>query len=185
MKKMSLARVLGSLASLARTGWMLRGVPPAIAETVAEHAFASAVIAGELCWRARRRGLEVDVGRCIAMAVYHDMAESIIGDITRRADLGSEKRRVEERAYMELPLSPEAKELYLEFEGSASLEARLARVAELLATYWRATLYRSHGYEVDDIMESAKREALSIARESGLLYEVQEVVAEVTWVDQS
>lgn len=163
-----LGDMLLALVSLARTGWMLDGVPARDAETVAEHLFAAAVIALELGERLKARGLRVSPERAAALALAHDLAESVIGDVTRRAvGLSEAKRRAEAEAYESLPLSPGVKRLYREFEEEASLEALVARASELLATAWRAKVYIARGYRVERIMESTLREALRVAEKGG------------------
>ncbi|MFN4046079.1 MAG: HD domain-containing protein, partial [Acidilobaceae archaeon] len=78
---MKLGEVLAALTSLARTGWMLRGVPHSLAENVAEHLFVSAIIAYEIAVEASKRGLPVNPEKAAAVALVHDLAEALIGDI--------------------------------------------------------------------------------------------------------
>ncbi len=167
-RRYSLGSALRGVYNLARTGWMLRGVPPSQAETVASHSYASAVIAFELAVEASRRGLRVDPYRAAAIALLHDLAESIIGDISRRAGLGEAKRRAEEEAYEALDVSEEAKSLYREFEDFSTPEARVARIAELLATHWMAVEYSCRGFDVGEIAESTLREAEVLAGDGAL-----------------
>ena len=164
----SLREALVALSSLARTGWMLRGVPRELAETVAEHSFMAAVIALELASEASRRGLKVDPFKAASMALIHDMAESIIGDIPKRA--GIDKSGVERSAFMSLPVSATIKSLYEEFEEGKSLEAVIARVAELTATLLKGLEYKRQGYEVDEIIESMREGIRRIASSSGLTW---------------
>lgn len=163
-----LASVLRALSSLARTGWMLRGVPPSIAESVASHAFYSSVIALELALEARRSGLKVDPYKSAVIALVHDMGEAIIGDISRRAGLAEAKEEAEAEAFKMLPVSPEVKEAYEEFKSMATIEASIARIAELLATHAKALEYSAQGFDVRDIRDSTISEAARIAREWGL-----------------
>jgi len=159
----SLGEVLRGLVNLARTGWMLRGVPPSEAETVASHSYVASVIAFELAVEASRSGVSVDPYRAAVMTMLHDMAESVIGDISRRAGLGEAKREAERRAYMSLEVSEEAKRLFREFEEASTVEARVARISELLATYWMAKVYSCRGFPVEEIGESSLEEARRLA----------------------
>ncbi len=175
-----LGDMLLALVSLARTGWMLDGVPARDAETVAEHVFTAAVIALELGERLKARGLQVSPERAAAIALAHDLAESVIGDVTRRAaGLGEAKRRAEAEAYESLPLSPGVKSLYREFEEGGSLEALVARASELLATAWRAKVYVSRGYRVEGILESTLRESLAVAGRGGFRAELERLAEEL------
>jgi putative hydrolase of HD superfamily len=172
----SLYRVLEALSSLARTGWMLRGVPHSLAESVAEHSYWAAVLALEIASRAKNEGLEVDPYKAAAIALVHDMAEAVIGDIARVSGISrDEKRRAEERAFMSLPLSGEARELYAEFEEGRTLEARIARLAEELATLLRALFYRRLGYDVSDIERNMRKSVATLAGELGVSDIIREV----------
>ena len=84
------ARLLGGLKVTPRTGWVRRGVPKY--ESVADHS-----------WRVAALSLllpcDFDVSRCMAMAVVHDVAESLIGDICPGDNVSKEeKRRMEAQA---------------------------------------------------------------------------------------
>jgi putative hydrolase of HD superfamily len=162
-----LGSVLRALNRLARTGWMLRGIPGCSAETVAQHSFTAAVLALELAWEARGRGLEVDPLKASAIALLHDVAEAWVGDIPKPAGLDEVKVRLEDEAVESSPLSPLAKSLYHEFNSHSTLEAAVARAAELLATHLAATWYKGEGYPVDDILANTLDSARRVAREAG------------------
>jgi len=151
----TLPRMLEALESLARTGWMLRGVPPALAETVAVHSFKAAVIAYETAVKLKARGLAVSPEKAALIALFHDVAESVIGDIAKTAGIGEAKREAEARAVEALPLSAEARELVREYEED-SPEALVARAAELAATALEAERLERTGYPgVSEIRNSS------------------------------
>lgn len=160
-------RLQAALSSIARSGWMMRGIPPGMAETVAAHTAAAALLAIELAWEAWREDPKVSPERAAALAVVHDVAEAWVGDIPRPAGVEG-KEEAEMEAVQGSMLSEKAKLLYREFTEASSLEAVIARVAEKLATYTMALHYRSLGYPVDDIIESSLREALANAERAGL-----------------
>ena len=155
------ATVLRALESLARTGWMLRGVPPGEAETVAAHLFKAAVIALDIGYRLRDEGVQLEPERAALIALLHDTGESIIGDIPKTAGISEAKKRAEQRAVDSLPFHPRVRELVHEFEEDSS-EALLARLAESLATLLRAIDYERQGYPVGEIRESMKRVIASV-----------------------
>ena len=163
----SLGSVLRALYNLARTGWMLRGVPPSQAETVAQHSFLASILALELAEEARHRGVEVDPLRASAIALLHDAAEAWVGDIPKPAGLEEAKVEAEGRAIASAPLSGLAKGLYREFNERSTREALIARAAELLATHLAASWYRGLGYPVDDILENTLAAARRAAGEAG------------------
>lgn len=72
-----------------RTGWLKAGVPRV--ESVADHSYRAALLALVL----PESG--VDRVRCMKMALVHDLAESIVGDITPSCGVSTdEKHRREE-----------------------------------------------------------------------------------------
>ena len=156
-----------ALSSIARSGWMMRGIPASAAETVAAHTAAAALLALEIAWEARRMGLEVSPEKAAAIALVHDVAEAWVGDIPKPARVEG-KEEAELRAVESSPLSPHTRSLYREFMQRSSIEARIARAAEKLATYTMALHYKSLGYRVDDIIESSLSAALREASEAGV-----------------
>jgi len=153
----TLSEVFLALASLARTGWMLRGVPSQLAETVSNHSFIAGVVAFELAIHLSDKGYQVDPYKAVAMALLHDVGEALIGDIPKVAGIGDAKREAEAKAVASLPLSEEAKRLIAEFEEGGSNEAAVARIAELAATWIMGVYYEGLGYRVEEIIESSRR----------------------------
>ncbi len=161
--------ILKAATALVRTGWMLRGVPPAIGETVADHSFAAALIALELGFRLQRKGFNVDPYRAASIALVHDIGETIIGDIPRVSGIPRrEKAYAEARAVESLGIDDNIKNLYREFEEERTLEARIARLSELLSTYLRGLEYEELGYDVRDIIDNMKNEIIEIAGRLGV-----------------
>lgn len=68
---------VGRLKDLPRTGWIDRGIPRADAESVADHSFRTAL----LVWLACAEAPRLDRNRVIKLALIHDLAEAITGDI--------------------------------------------------------------------------------------------------------
>ncbi len=182
MARKGLAETIIALSSLARTGWMLRGVPHELAETVAEHSFAAAILSFELSVRLRENGAGIDPYKTAAIALLHDVGESVIGDIPKTAGIAEAKRYAENRALEYLALSDEAKKLVGEFDAQSTTEAVVAKISESLATLLRACHYKRMGYRVDEIIESMKaviKHMLSLSRVSGYGGLVEEFVSEV------
>ncbi|EFO87819.1 hypothetical protein CRE_05740 [Caenorhabditis remanei] len=78
--------VLDSLKHLKRTGWVNCGVPEP--ETVACHMYRMAVLAMTL--EGQIDGL--DTVRAVKMALVHDIAESIVGDITPHCGISNQDK---------------------------------------------------------------------------------------------
>jgi putative hydrolase of HD superfamily len=66
---------IGRLKAAKRTGWLDRGVPNEEAESVADHSFRTAILA----WLAA--GEELDRDKVLKLALVHDLAEALTGDI--------------------------------------------------------------------------------------------------------
>src|SRR4051812_41340087 len=73
---------LQRLKRLDRTGWVLRGLP-AGAESVAAHSYGVALAAMLLADECAERGVEVDAGRVMRLALLHDLQETRTGDMPR------------------------------------------------------------------------------------------------------
>src|SRR3954464_13130145 len=109
----SLLRLLhaaGRLKETERAGWVLRGVEAP--ESVADHSWRVALLALLLAPAAEGAP---DPARAMALALVHDLAECMVGDITPFDGVDrAEKRRREEAAMSELSaLAPGAQLLAL------------------------------------------------------------------------
>lgn len=120
-----------TLTKLPRIGWIMAGVPEP--ESVSDHCFETAIIAYVL---AEQLDTPVDMGKVLAMALFHEVGEVRITDLPRRSSpyVKSFKRDAERQASVDilggvaesvLPLLEEMHEL-------ATVEARLVEAAEEL-----------------------------------------------------
>lgn len=133
------------LKDVTRTGWLLRDICEP--ESVADHSWGTAL----LCLvYGREAGVEVD--RAVRIALVHDLAEAITGDIARRVDPGAqttneaEKARLERAAMDELVGGWNGEELYAlwrEYEERASSEARFVRDMNLIDMCLQALKYEA------------------------------------------
>ena len=83
---------VATLKRLPRTGWVQRGVPDP--ESVAAHSFGVAALAAVTA-----SAVGADPARAVLVAVIHDVAEALTGDLTPAdAVPGDTKRRREEQA---------------------------------------------------------------------------------------
>ena len=131
-----------ALKDVRRTGWELRGVREP--ESVAAHAWGTAYLC--LVFGARAG---VDVGRAVALAIVHDLAEAETGDIPTRADPEHQsvdretKHELEARAIDSLAgsLDPIVLEYWEEYEARETPEARFVKDMDLLDTCLQALVY--------------------------------------------
>lgn len=149
------------LKNIPRTGWLQRGIPPAIAETVAEHSFEVASILAVVAMEAKGR---LDTERLLLMGIIHDWGEAVAGDIprslTRRLGKGA-KSEAERKIMGELAEASgfaSVRALFEEYEGRGSPEAVVAKVADILSTLRQARAYLARGYKVEDIEEGCVEE---------------------------
>lgn len=137
---------LQTLKLLPRTGWLQRGMQSV--ESIAEHSFgvaALALIVGDL-----HPGL--DRGRLLAMALIHDMAEALVGDLPASASRlfgKAAKHEAERKAMLELlgglPAVEGYLELWQEYSCAGSPEARLVKALDRLEMLGQALAYERAG----------------------------------------
>ena len=141
---LAFAHAAGALKDVARAGWALRGV--ADPESVAEHSHRAAILALVLAPRAEPA---LDVARCVAMALVHDLAEARVGDITPFDGISAdEKRRREEAAMAELSAlagAPDLLALWREYDAAETPEARFVKEIDKLETVLQAAEYGARG----------------------------------------
>jgi len=149
------------LKNIPRTGWLQRGIPPSIAETVAEHSFEVASILAVIAMEA---GEDLDKERMLVIGIVHDWGEAVAGDIPRSLTkkLGKDtKSRAEKKIMHELAVASGFKnlsEVFEEYEERRSKEAITAKIADLISTWRQACAYADRGYPVDDIVVSCREE---------------------------
>lgn len=165
----NVCELLYSLSSLARTGWMIRGVPHMIAESVATHSFYSAIIALIIATKMKEQGVEINPEKAAVIALVHDIGEAYIGDIVKdfSRKIGS---NVKEKIELEAVKTRAPKELvkYVALLQSDVLESKIAKLSENLATYIMSIYYKRLGFQVDDIMMSVSETISDMAEEFGL-----------------
>lgn len=146
---------LMSLKLLPRTGWLQRGMRDV--ESIAEHTFAVATLAMLM----GDQHPDLDRGRLLSIALLHDIAEALIGDLpasARRLFGATAKREAERRAMQELFLGLPQADAYLalwdEYSAGSSREARLVKALDHLEMLVQALAYERAGSRaLDDFWE--------------------------------
>ncbi|KAK4534985.1 hypothetical protein CDCA_CDCA03G1010 [Cyanidium caldarium] len=141
-------RLVGVLKHLKRTGWVQAGVREP--ESVAAHMYRMALMA---------LVLRPQDGRALRMALVHDLAECIVGDITPNCGVAKdEKRRMEEAAMRRIgellrPHSAEAAsevmQLFEEYERGNSATARFVKGLDKLDMVLQAVEYQTQQPELE------------------------------------
>lgn len=145
--------LLMSLKDQKRSGWLIRGVREP--ESVADHSWSSAL----LCLlHAERAGVNRD--RAVAIALVHDIAEALTGDVAARVDERDRSVSLREKALRErqaidslfpnrgpIPADalPGPRELWLEYEAAATAEALFVRDMNLIDMCLQALYYERAG----------------------------------------
>ncbi|MEM9890963.1 MAG: HD domain-containing protein [Actinomycetota bacterium] len=154
---------LHSLSKLPRTGWLLAGVENA--ETVAIHCYETAIFAYLL---SRQMDEEVDIGKVLLMALFHEVGETRLADLPRRAApyIKEAKNDAEERIAADVldGLADDLPEILHEFHERKTLEARLAEAAEELQIIFAAAMYakESNGDMSEYRRDAAKYDSYGI-----------------------
>ncbi len=144
MKKQTLSKILKVFLTLQwakelpRQGFIALGFKRNEADSVAAHSWATAMLVYLIGEELRRLGEKIDVNKAVKMALFHDMAETIVGDVGTFVK-GMAKGAfapIEEEGLKwlvaELPGNEEIIELVHEYMQRKSIEARLCKVADNL-----------------------------------------------------
>lgn len=156
------AQLLMNLKQVKRKGWVMRAVQNA--ESVADHTFCVSLLTLVL---SRHHPESLDREKCIAMALIHDLAESIIGDITPHDGVSiEEKQRQEHQAMQEIADlidNDEVLLLWQEYEAARTPEARFVKSLDKLETLIQAFAYEQQQPDVslNEFWEVARQEDLS------------------------
>lgn len=162
-----LLEVLGALKNIPRTGWVQRGVPPAIAETVASHIYEASVLCLEIGSELVQTGV-VDrkgVYKAVMIALVHDISEGVVGDLNRfvSKELGELKEKIEEKAIISIG-SKVIPHLYKEYSERLTTPSILAHICDKLSTYIQAKRYTALGFDVKEIAKTSAEEIRILAR---------------------
>jgi putative hydrolase of HD superfamily len=128
------------LTRIKRTGWILAGVPDP--ETIADHCYETAIFAYIL---SKHVDVEVDMGKVLTMALFHEIGEVRIGDFPRRAKkyVKKFKKDAESTAIKDIieDVAGDLIPTLHEFEKCETVEARLVEAAEELQIIFKALIY--------------------------------------------
>jgi putative hydrolase of HD superfamily len=154
------------LKAVPRTGWLLRSVPHA--ESVADHSFGLAFIAMMLADRATTRGIPVNVERVLRMALLHDITEARTGDLpaTIKRYFDSQTLKDTDAKIAEEMLSGAGykyDEIWHEYEGRTSVEARIVKAADKLDLLMQALEYEKGGARsLGEFLENSETDFASL-----------------------
>ncbi|KAL8437193.1 hypothetical protein ACSSS7_001111 [Eimeria intestinalis] len=152
------------LKRVKRSGW-LRFIEASHAESVGDHSFG---VAAHFIALPEEdlfvKGEKADRARCMMMALVHDLAESIVGDLTPHDKVtATEKRRREKNALLQIcsSLAPERsaeiQALWEEYENGQTPEAQLVKDADKLEMIAQGFEYEKiHGVSLEEFFKSTE-----------------------------
>lgn len=134
------------LKTVRRAGWVNVGIKNP--ESVADHSYGTAMLCALFA-----RKFNVDEAKLIKMALVHDLAESVIGDIIlqrgKKQIYSSKKKFKQEKAAMEKILNgsgnKELMDLWLECEEGVGREAKIVKQLDKLEMVIQALEYEKIG----------------------------------------
>ncbi|KAM0828444.1 hypothetical protein ACQ4PT_067550 [Festuca glaucescens] len=145
------------LKTTKRAGWVRRGLQGP--ESVADHMYRMGVMA--LVAADLPAGVNRD--RCVKMAIVHDIAEAIVGDITPADGVPKEeKSRRENEALDQMcallgggSRADEIRELWMEYEDNATLEAKVVKDFDKVEMILQALEYeKEQGRDLEEFFQS-------------------------------
>eukprot|EP01035_Chromulina_nebulosa_P021095 gene21095-27337_t len=150
-KALSFFHVVGKLKTLKRTGWVNNNIN--LPESVADHMYRMTM----LSWIITDQSINKE--KLMKICLVHDLAESIVGDITPHDGITKEeKRQLEENALKSIvndldniEISNEIFNLWLEYENSSSQEAVIAKQLDKLEMIIQADEYEE---ETNKLLQS-------------------------------
>ncbi|KAI4377689.1 hypothetical protein MLD38_015276 [Melastoma candidum] len=144
------------LKTTKRTGWVLRDVKGP--ESIADHMYRMglmALVAADIPG--------VDRDKCIKMAIVHDIAEAIVGDITPSDGISKAEKSRREREALEHMCkllgggsrAKEINELWTEYEENSSPEAKVVKDLDKVEMILQALEYENdQGKDLDEFFQS-------------------------------
>ncbi|EUC59643.1 hydrolase-HD superfamily protein [Rhizoctonia solani AG-3 Rhs1AP] len=140
--RLAFFHILERLKTQKRTGWIKSKIPGP--ESIADHMHRMSILA--LC----TSDANLDVSKCVMMAVVHDLAEAVVGDIAPWEGISKAEKVQREREGMKSMLSdmlhdgPGAiriRELWEEYEEQATPEAKFVKDLDRLEMALQAAEY--------------------------------------------
>eukprot|EP01147_Barroeca_monosierra_P005630 gene5631-204_t len=148
VEESNIEKTVAQLKNVKRSGWIRCGIP--LPESVADHSFMMAAIAFAI-----PQASLLDRSTCIQLAVVHDIAESIVGDITPYDGISKkEKSKIEQEAISRIAChlneldaagAETLSRLWQEYEHASTPEARFVKDVDKFEMLLQADIYeRKH-----------------------------------------
>lgn len=140
---MSFLHTIEHLKLEKRTGWHLEGIPFEKTESIADHMYRMAIMACLV------QDESIDKFKAVKMALVHDMAEALVGDITPNCGISVEEKNRRETEAMQYikeslgdnPFGLEAQELWLEYAADVTKESQFVKDIDKTELYVQVVEY--------------------------------------------
>lgn len=154
-------QIVRLLKTQKRTGWIDHKIPSASVESIGDHMYRMSIITMVI------PNSDINIDKCVKIAVIHDIAEALVGDITPFDGVSKpEKHRREYESIKFLssliePYNPrfskEIVELWLDYEEIRCIEARYVKDVdkyEMIQQAWDYEQEFGFQYNLDQFYES-------------------------------
>ena len=168
--------LVAELKKIPRKGWQDK-VGILQPESVADHSYNMAIMAMVL---SDLKGL--DTQKILKMSLLHDLAESVIGDLTPDEISKKDKTQLENQTMSEIlsklptKIARDYTKIWEEYQQGSSDEANLVHEVDRLEMALQAKKYITEGYSSDKLQTFLKS-----ARENVKSKEVQEILDEISY----
>lgn len=147
-----LMKKAGKIKETKRTGWGESGVKSP--ESVADHSYGVSLLAMAL---SDQKGL--DTLKTVRMALLHDLAEAVTGDLTPRQKQGNHdelESKALDKVMESLPkrISDNYNETFKEYQLNETPEAKLVHNADKLDMLYQAKEYEGKGNKLDQFWDT-------------------------------
>jgi len=146
------------LKQIPRSGWKKKlGIKNP--ESVADHAYSVAAIAMILS-----DAKKLDTQKILKMALLHDLAESVVGDLTPEDATKQQKVDLENTAMKKIlatinnTQSKQYWKIWMEYQKQSSKEAKLLHDVDKLEMALQASVYKKSKHNVRPFLDSAKKQ---------------------------
>lgn len=165
---------IARLKDTRRTGWVMQHVSDP--ESVGDHLFGVAALV--LLYA---KGFGLDAGKCLKLAIAHDLEEALTGDVPYKPDLIDwEKKEIAgemaaRKLFSQLPNGKELVDLWHEFENETSKEATFVKDLDKIDMVLQALEYARQGRtceSLDDFFKTTETR-LNIPELKGLFAEIR------------
>lgn len=142
------------MKTMLRKGWLIKGAKAenGRVESVAEHCFSTCMLALEII---NKEKLELDELKVLKLALYHELGEIDVGDITPYDNVSAEEKHNRELVAVERIAKqynmPEMLEVWLEFEEQKTKESRFVKMIDKLDAIIQSRIYQNINPEINGI----------------------------------